>query len=314
MLSDVNVDILGQVDEIPELGGCEFGDSPEVRLGGSGLNTYLATRKLDIEATIISKVGNDFFGSYLINKLKQKSLDTSWLLRSDDFPTGVVFTALTKGERSFFSFRKNAADLHIKWEEVNSLDADPEAVFVAGPPLLQGFETVSSFNKVTRSMRGKGSKVFFDPNLRRESAEVFSRVNKILAATDIFLPNKKELQTILNKSNKFDSIKDLFEIGVKQIWVKNGSGGSELFLPNRHLKFPPISIKPVDTSGAGDSYNGVIIWGLLRDKNLKEIGLLANIYAGVSTNTRGGPETFPNLAELNQSKYYTKLKNEVEEQ
>jgi len=311
VLGDVNVDIIGTFDELPKPGGCSFSDNFTISLGGSGLNTFLGLCKLEVPAHFVSKIGQDIFGKFVQKEL-ENILGTSHLQISNRYPTGVVFCASIKGERIFFAFRKDSADLHIYPEDLPELSYKPNIVFLTGVPIIEGAESYKTFVAEIHRLKRSGAMVFFDPNIRKIDSDTISRLEKFLKYVDVFLPSADELETILNFS-KFVSIETLFKLGIKAIWVKMGALGSKFLSLNKALTFPSAPVDPVDTTGAGDAYNSAILFCYIQGFSVLETGVMANLYAGISVEKIGGSISYPGIEFLKRQDYYKFIMKGVEE-
>ncbi|MFO7882119.1 MAG: carbohydrate kinase family protein [Kosmotogaceae bacterium] len=305
-----NVDIVGEVEVLPDYGQCTFGEKVELLPGGSGLNAFLGLSKLKVSSRFISKIGEDFFGNFIIDELKRRNIDFSSIIVSSVYPTGVVFCAITESERTFFAFRKDAADIHILQKDIKHIDLSAEFAFIGGVSIVEGKETYKTFLNVVKKLKQGGTKIFFDPNIRKFNNEISFRIVEMIRYTDVLLPEETELKMIMYNNSKINNIKDIFDIGPKEIWLKMGNKGSKYISPNRTIFFPSLKVRAVDTTGAGDAYNACIIRGYLKNEDYKSIGTKANIYAGLSTTRKGGSTRFPDLTTLIESKkeYFQILK------
>jgi sugar/nucleoside kinase (ribokinase family) len=297
-----NVDIVGEVEALPDYGQCAFGEKVELLPGGSGLNTFLGLSKLEVPSRFISKIGEDFFGNFIIDDLKKRNIDFSSIIVSSEYPTGVAFCAITESERTFFAFRKNAADIHILQKDIKHIDLSAAFAFIGGVSIVEGKETYKTTLNLVKELKQAGTKIFFDPNIRKFNKEISSRIVEMIKYTDVLLPGEPELKMIMQRNSVINNIKDIFDIGPKEIWWKMGNKGSKYVSPNKTIFFPSLKVKAVDTTGAGDAYNAYIIRGYLKNEDYKTIGIKANIYAALSTTRKGGSTRFPDLTTLIESK------------
>lgn len=302
VLGDSNMDIVGKVDRLPLAGECAYGDSVHLRVGGSGINTALGARRLGLSVCFVSQVGNDEFGTKILQLLMKEGIDSSFVNVSEDFPTGVVFSVVTNDEeRTFFSYRRRAADIHIKYENLPESLPDSPLIYLTGVSVVESEETFETFYKFLIGSKKKGSKVFFDPNLRDFRLNTSERLLSILKITDVFLPNKAELDMIFNHcGDSINSVEKLQSLGISEIWIKNGQRGCELIKGKEKLDFPGILVNSVDTTGAGDAFNAGILRGYSNNMDFAKIGTFANQYAAKSTERLGAAESYPYLHEFSE--------------
>lgn len=300
VLGDSNIDIVGKVDKLPLSGECVYGDEVQLRVGGSGVNTVTGARRLGLNVCFISQIGKDDFGAKILNFLDKDGVDISHVSVTENYPTGTVFSAVTEDkERTFFSFREKAADIHINYEDIPGTLPDSNLIYLTGVSLIEGKETFETFHELLLLAKQKGSKVFFDPNLRDFRKNTKDRLLKILNLTDVFLPNMKELDMIFdNCSGSIKNIEMLQSLGISEIWIKKGKRGCELIKGKEKSDFPGVLVKTIDTTGAGDAFNAGILWGYKENMDFTKIGAFANHYAAKSTERLGAAESYPYLNEF----------------
>jgi len=96
VLGDINVDIIGKFDVFPTPGSSTYSDRPTLRPGGSGLNTFVGLKKLEIDADFVTMIGKDLFGSFIKEELSELGMsdqeamqESRRCLRCDHFGFGV---------------------------------------------------------------------------------------------------------------------------------------------------------------------------------------------------------------------------------
>lgn len=313
VLGDINIDILGVIDAMPPLGGCAFGTTPSMHLGGAGLNTAFAAHKLGLRTTFVSKIGRDFWGDWAIKAIAEHGLDVAKIVRSEKWPTGTVFTALIQGERTFFAFRKTAADNHVLPSDIEDMHLECGNVFLSGTVVFESDESFATYMKLIENLHAGGARVFFDPNVRPNNSISSARVERVLRSTDVFLPSEAELGIVFGGSSENMIIESILARGVKEIWIKRGARGAELATGEGRIAFPPAKAVVIDTTGAGDAFDGCIIWAYQKGFPHSKIGKYANAYAGLSTEKIGAGEIYPSMAQFLNSSQYLKVEKERED-
>lgn len=297
VLGDVNLDVVGKVDDLPVKGGCAYGSRANIIFGGSGLNTSVGASRLGLNVALVSKIGTDDFGEKVCEFFDKEKIDTTNVVITGDYPTGFVFSAVTKDERTFFSFRNDASDIHLKISDLPEQLPFPRHLYITGVSVIEGKETFFTFLEILKMAKGKNVKVFFDPNLRDFRNNSARRILQVLELTDVFLPNESEIETICkNLSIHFDDFIDTF--GIEDIWVKKGSRGCELINSDFRKSFKGKTVKTIDSTGAGDAFDAALIWGYIKKLSFEEIGSFANLYAAKSTERLGSGESYPYLSEI----------------
>ena len=310
VLGDINVDIIGKFDVFPTPGSSTYSDRPTLRPGGSGLNTFVGLKKLEIDADFVTMIGKDLFGSFIKEELSELGIEFSPVV-SDSYPTGVVFSLSVGNERTFFSFRKNAADIHMTAQDITDCSEYPDMLYLTGVSIVEGKETFETFVEVVKRAKSEGTKVFFDPNMRKTDRVSISRIELLIPYVDVFLPARDELAIILSKSEKFRFCSDLIAAGVSDIWIKKGAEGCSLISGEKGFDFPAPNAHVIDCTGAGDAFNAAVVWGYANELEKKEIGVYANVYAAISTERIGAATSYPDKESMLKSKYYKSIKTGV---
>ena len=121
---------------------------------------------------------------------------------------------------------------------------------------------------------------------------------------DYFTPNETEAEfytgvKINNENNAKESAKKLIKMGIKNVIITLGDKG--LFYSNgkKDIYIKANKVKAIDTTGAGDAFNGAFSLALLRGKTIKECLEFANTVAGLSTSKMGAGDSMPTLNEIN---------------
>ncbi len=307
VLGDINVDIIGRFDGFPVPGGSVYSEKPILNPGGSGLNTFVGLKKLDVDASFETMIGNDLFGDYIKVCLSELGIEFTPKV-SSSYPTGVVFSLSAQNERTFFSFRKNAADIHMTCEDLSQVYESPDLLYLTGVSIVEGAETFHTFLEAVKKAKRSGTKIFFDPNMRKTDPVSIERIEQVIPYVDVFLPAQDELTVLFSKSRKFGFCLDLLDAGISEIWIKKGAEGCSFISGDFSIDFPASNVKVLDCTGAGDAFNAAVVWGHVNELDEKEIGTYANVYAGMSTERIGAATSYPDRESMLKSEYYKSIK------
>ena len=115
------------IDFVSDVKGLALKDVPSFHraAGGAPANVAGAVSKMGLPAKVLTKLGEDAFGDYIVETLQESGIDTSAILRDREYETSLAFVSLREdGNRDFAFYRKNSADLHLTEEEIpeNILD------------------------------------------------------------------------------------------------------------------------------------------------------------------------------------------------
>lgn len=253
--------------------------------GGSAANTAVALSRLGIKTGFIGKLGNDREGDFLLDSLE--GVDKRGIRR--DGRSGMALSLLIKGERSIIIFPNTNDTIGID-------DIEREYAESCDMVHLTSFAGDSSFNaqKSLVSSLSSKIKVSFDPGIFYSKRGI-EALTPILMRTEIFFPEKKEIEILTNNSWK-EGAKSILNLGPKVIACTMGEEGSHIFTQNEdfHIDAPRVTV--VDTTGAGDVYAAGFVDSYLKGKSLRESAINASVLASRSV-TGFGREKYPDKLE-----------------
>ena len=228
-----------------------------------------AAARLGCKTAIIGGVGRDDFGKCLLDRLNQDGVDTRFVLESTERSTGVAFvTYFADGSRKFIFHMGNTPAV-----EAKAPDNPPDAKFmhIMGCSLMVDKAFAGEILRLMRSLTEKGTKVSFDPNIRRElmtDSSVHGTIQEVMNHTSIFLPGVEELFTVTGSSNVDSAVQQCFTFPKMELVIlKNGSSGSTLYHRDGSVeKIGVYKVTQADATGAGDCFDGAFLAGLCQGK------------------------------------------------
>ncbi len=225
-----------------------------VTLGGSAANFALKTSDLGLKTGIMARIGKDNFGSYISSNFNEKNVNTERLIPIDE-KTGMAFIAVDHlGERSIYTYM----GANSKFELLK-----PDIHFIKNSKVLH---LTGMYIEVVEEASKHANILSFNPGALLASFGM-KAMKDVLARTDILFLNEKEVGLLTGETCS-SGAKLLIEAGVKMVVVTLGKAGSKLFTVDHEIHQPSTRVKPVDTTGAGDSFAAGFINGFLRNKNL----------------------------------------------
>ena len=282
--------------------------------GGAPANVAVTVSRLGGNASFIGKVGQDAFGDYLTDVLKQNQVDTHHLFRTTEANTALAFVSLQEnGEREFSFYRNPSADMLLNKEELNEL------VFTAADILhfcsVDLIEAPVKYAHLAalEKMQQAGGTIVFDPNVRLNlwpDPEMLKQtIQEFLPYADILKISDDELAFITGMDSEADGIAALLKTEPKLLIFTKGSKGADLYFKGEKASVEGISVKAVDTTGAGDSVIGSFLyqiagkdaWEDCTLDEIREMGLFANRVAALVTTRPGGMQSIPTMQEVLRS-------------
>ena len=299
-MSDISVlgifvaDISFLGPKIPAVGETILGNNYNIGPGGKGCNQAIAIARLGGKVSFISKIGNDDYGQLALNTLIENNIDTSTIIQSQDHQTGVAGIMVDK------LTGKNAIN-----------------VITGAPSTLNIEELNKNIDKI------KNSKIFLtqleipkDVTLRSlkiaKENSVLTILNPAPASEiskeffnyiDYFTPNETEAEfytgiKITNEKEAKEASIKLLKFGLKKVIITLGEKGLFYSDGNEDIYLKATPVKAIDTTGAGDAFNGSLAFALSQNKPIKNSLNLANQAAGLSTLKLGAGNAMPYLKDL----------------
>lgn len=275
-------------------------------LSGAEVNVSIGLSRLGHEVSYMTRLGDDPFGRYIENKLKEDNIGTEFVTYDPVYRTGIQLkNRVTDGSDPYAPYyRKGSAASHITTAEIDMIDfSDIEHVHVTGiPPALSKTSRAATYRLMERA---KENNVFltFDPNLRPalwESEEVMIEViNDLASKADIILPGIEECK-ILAGSEDFNTIADFYKKkGIKTIVIKNGANGAYVCDGDESYTVEGFKVEEVvDTVGAGDGFAVGVISGRLEGLSLKEMVRRGNAIGAIQVTNISDNAGLPTHEEL----------------
>lgn len=283
--------------------------------GGGTANVLAALAKLGKKTAFIGKVGRDQFGFFLKDVLINLNIDAKGLVFSDDVNTTLAFVHLDEtGDRSFSFYRNPGADMMLREDEVDCDLIKNSKVFHFSSISMTHEPARSATLKALDTARKNNLIISYDPNLRPplwDNLELAKEMMlKGLEYADILKISEEELYFLTGISDLSEGsayIRDKY--GVKLIFVTLGPKGCFYRKGEYTGHQPALDVKVVDTTGAGDSFLGSVLYQviekdmdieLLTASDIDKIVSFANTVAGISTMKKGAMPSYPALKEVEE--------------
>jgi ribokinase len=299
-MSDISVlgifvaDISFSGPKIPAVGETILGNKYNVGPGGKGCNQAVAIARLGGKVNFISKIGKDAYGKLALETLKKNNINTENIIQDEKLQTGVAGILVDKQSG------KNAIN-----------------VIVGAPNSLKISEINNQINLIKRSKifltqleipkdvilhclktaKENGCLTILNPAPASEiSKEFYSYI-------DYFTPNETEAEfytgiKITNEKEAKQAANKLTNLGIKKIIITLGEKGLFYSDGQEEIHLKASSVKAIDTTGAGDAFNGALAFSLSKGKPIKACLELANKAAGLSTTKLGAGDAMPFIKDI----------------
>jgi len=246
-------------------------DSFERVAGGAPANVCACVAKLGLKSLMMTQVGHDAFGEYLVEKLGETGVDVSFIKKTDAANTALAFVSLDQhGERDFSFYRNPSADMLYHEQNLDEISFDEgDILHFCSVDLIES-PMKKAHQKAIQKAHEKNMIVSFDPNLRfplwKDHNLYKETINEFIPQAHILKISHDELDFITGEKNREKSITSLFRGHVKVVIITEGSVGATIYTKQGSMFVPSIKTEVVDTTGAGDSFIGAILYKLLLKK------------------------------------------------
>ena len=281
--------------KIPSIGETILGKKYNVGPGGKGCNQAIAIARLGGNTNFISKIGKDAYGELALKTLEKNKISTENIIQDGNQQTGVAGILVDQNTG------KNAIN-----------------VIVGAPSSLRINEIEKQINLIKRSKifltqlevpkdvtlhclktaKENGCITILNPAPASEISKEF--YNNI----DFFTPNETEAEfytgiKITSEKEAKQAADKLLNLGIKKVIITLGEKGLFYSDGKEETYLKASAVKAIDTTGAGDAFNGGLAFGLSKEKPIKECLELANKVAGISTTKLGAGDAMPFLKDIN---------------
>ena len=294
-MSDISVlgifvaDISFSGSKIPAVGETILGNKYNVGPGGKGCNQAIAIARLGGKVNFISKIGKDSYGELALNTLKKNKINTKNIIQDTNLQTGVAGILVDKNSG------KNAINVIVgapSTLKINEID-DQINLIKNSKIFLTQLEVPKDVTLYCLKVaKENGCVTILNPAPASEISKEF--YNNI----DFFTPNETEAEfytgiKITNEKDAKQAADKLINLGIKKVIITLGEKGLFYSDGKEKIYLKAHSVKAIDTTGAGDAFNGGLAFGISNGKSIKECLALANKVAGISTTKLGAGNAMP---------------------
>ena len=260
------------IDFIPNRKGCDLKDVTDFErvCGGAPANLACAIARLGGNSALISCVGNDGFGSYIIETLANAGVDTSMIVRTDKANTTLAFVSLKQdGNREFPFYRSPGADMLLDENDLNLGEIKKCGILHFGSVALVESPSKYAHKKAIAAAKENGAVISFDPNIRlplwRNASDCLAAVREFLPLADIVKISDEELEFVTGIKDENMALASRLDGGAKMVLYSLGAKGARLITRNQDVFCPALPVTAVDTTGAGDACVGSLLYRLAKD-------------------------------------------------
>ncbi|MCE3199484.1 PfkB family carbohydrate kinase [Paenibacillus sonchi] len=243
----------------------------ECNPGGAPANVVVVLAKLGKSTAFIGKVGEDQFGEYLTQVLRENGVSTKGLVKESRAKTTLAFVHLREdGDRSFSFYRNPGADMLLGIDDIDLEQIKGTKIFHFGSVSMTHEPSASATLKACVQAKENGALISFDPNLRpalwQDLEQAKTKIKEGLALADIVKISEEELPFITGLTDLEEGTRQIqTQFKVKVVLVTKAEKGCFIrFGPgSKWADVPGYKVDTVDTTGAGDAFLGGFLYQLL---------------------------------------------------
>jgi ribokinase len=283
IVGSVNMDLVVRVPHSPKPGETVLGGDFETFPGGKGANQAVAAARMGGEVTMVGRVGNDNFGDTLIQGMVNDNIKTTYLVKDSEAPTGIAMIAVAADGENMIVVA-SGANYQVSPDDVNNardimrdtdllllqLECPMEAV-TAAVDLAQAYDVPVVLNPAPAQPL---------------SQHLLSNINALT-------PNEEELLMLTGEKEISKAIRKSMDWGVKNLVITLGANGVRVITDRIDKHIPAHEITAVDTTAAGDAFNGAFAVMLAEGKSLLEAVNYGMAAGALSATKRGAQPSLP---------------------
>jgi len=283
VVGSINMDLVVRVPYSPKPGETILGGDFETYPGGKGANQAVAAARMGGEVTMVGRVGNDDFGNTLIQGLVEDKIKTTHVIKDSKSRTGVAMISVAADGENMIVVA-SGANANVSVEDVGntrSLMRDTDLLLVQ---LECPLETVTAAIELAKAY---GVPVVLNP------APAQRLPKSLLKNVDYLTPNQNELLILTGEVNLNDGIEKIQKWGLKNLIITLGANGARLISEGIDQHIPAHEITAVDTTAAGDAFNGALAVAIAEGKPLLEAVSYGMAAGALASTKRGAQPSLP---------------------
>lgn len=299
ILGAFNVDIVAKVARFPRGGESLLALGSTLGPGGKGANQAMAASCAGTRVHFVAKVGTDQFSKFAFDHLSASGIHSFRLYQTDSEPTGsaIIYVSQENGENMIAIY--SGANKTFTDDEIAEMTHELSDASVLLLQLENNFEATRSAIRLAHTL---GVRVIMNP--APFSAEVLS----CLAMIDVLTPNETEASLlsgieIVDVASARAAAQAIVELGARRVIITMGSRGALLLDNQQFHHIPAFPALSVDTTGAGDAFNGALAAALAQGQSLLQAATWASAFAALAVEREGAsnmPDRHQVMARLHQ--------------
>ena len=299
VIGSSNTDMVVKTSHLPIGGETVLGGDFFMNAGGKGANQAVASARYGNKVVFVAKTGDDLFGRQVREALKEDNIITDYVFTDEEHPSGVALITIDKDAENCIVVA-SGANMYLTAEDI---DKAKEEIISAKVVLMQMETPIQTVEYAARIAAQAGVPVILNPApAPQESLSV-----ELMKNLYLITPNRSEASRIsgievTDLESAKEAAKAIYTMGTKNVIITLGSDGSLIYDGETFTKIEATKVKAVDTTAAGDTYNGVLAGALAEGYNLINAAREASIASAISVTRMGAQPAAPTREEIQEMK------------
>lgn len=303
-LQDKKNDILSVGELLIDMMTTEYADSDECdtyikMFGGSPSNIALNVKRLGINSSVASTVGEDGLGRYLVKKLQHAGIVTDHIQYSDD-PTSMV--VVTKSRSTPIPIFYRGADYQLAYtSELESAVIQSKIIHFSCWPISR-IPSRYTIEKVIETAKEHHTLIGFDPNYHpmiwQKGEQGIEYVKSIIGKVDFVKPSEDDAERLFGKDTPESHLNRFLDLGAKLVIMTLGKNGAIVSNGKETLSFKSLAREVVDTTGAGDAFWSGFYTAVVKGYPLKQALTLGFAVSAYKLKYTGAVTDLPIIKEI----------------
>lgn len=283
-----NTDMVIKARHLPRPGETILGGSFFMNPGGKGANQAVTIARLGGQVTFICKTGSDIFGHQSQQLFEEEGINTSYIFSDSEHPSGVALITVDENAENCIVVA-SGANANLLPSDLNKAD---EAIAEADLILMQLEIPMETVEYVAEQGHRLGKKVILNP------APAHPLSPSLLKHLYMITPNETEAEMIsgikiTDEASAIEAAKVLVHMGVQNVIITLGSKGALAYCDKNVEMVPALKVEAVDTTAAGDVFNGALTVALSEGRSLPEAVRFACKASAISVTRVGAQSSAP---------------------
>ncbi|SDK06478.1 ribokinase [Jeotgalicoccus aerolatus] len=281
IVGSLNMDLVVTAERHPAIGETLTGEKFTTLCGGKGANQAVAAARLGCDVTFIGRVGNDAFGKEMIENLKNEGVNVEHIEMIDDVESGIAMITVNPMDNTIIVVPGANANVN---EDV--IDKHRQAIIDSDVVVTQLEIPIETVDHVAQVCGEHNVDLVVNPAPARKLTD------NIINYSTYITPNQIELTQLA------EAHPEILKDHVDKFVVTSGSKGCYYSVDAYRVDVPTMKAEVVDTTGAGDCFNGAFVSRIARGENLEDSCNFANVAASISVEKFGAQTAMPTIEEV----------------